>query len=104
MPAPASAKKPTDRLPAKAEAKDEPIIVEFDGETYTIDRDNADNLELFEFIEDEKYMSAIRGFVGPEQWAKYKDAHRDEKGRVPAATFQDFLQIVMDAIGGAGNS
>lgn len=104
MPAPASAKKPTDRLPAKAEAKDEPIVVEFDGETYTIDRENADNLELYEFLEDEKYMTATRGFLGLDQWAKYKDAHRDEKGRVTSEGYEEFMQAVIDAIGGAGNS
>ena len=101
---PEGAKKPTDRQP-KAEAHGDVITVEHNGATYEIDRDNADNLELMEFVEDGNYISAIRGYLGKDQWAKWKDAQRDEKGRVRSADFESFLQSVMDAIGGnAGNS
>ena len=96
MPAP---KKPQDHQ-AKAEARGEDIVVVHDGVTYQIDLDNADNLELLEFIEDEHYIKAIRGYLGADQWAKFKDAHRDDKGRVSAATFEDFINVVMGAIGG----
>lgn len=92
-------KQPQDRQ-AKAEAVGRDIVVEHDGVTYQIDRGNVDNLELLEFIEDEKYIKAIRGYLGPDQWDKFKDAHRDDKGRVSAATFEDFINVVMAAIGG----
>lgn len=97
---PAGAKRPADHKPAKAEARSEPIEVDFEGEHYVIDRENADNLELFELVEDEKYLSAIRGFLGAEQWSKWKDAHRDDQGRVRSASFEPFLDAVMVAIGG----
>ena len=99
MSVPANAKKPTDRA-AKAEAKSQHIEVEHGGITYQIDRDNADNLELMEFTEDGKYITAIRGYLGEDQWGKWKEANRDDKGRVRTADFEDFLQSVMDAIGG----
>lgn len=100
MPAvPKGAKVPTDR-PAKAEARAQFVEFDHDGEHYTIDRDNADNLELMEFVEDGQYIRAIRGYVGLDQWAKFKDANRDEQGRVTTATFEEFLTLAMAAIGG----
>jgi hypothetical protein len=100
---PEGAKVPADRQP-KAEARGDVITVEHKGATYEIDRDNADNLELMEFAEEGKYILAIRGYLGDDQWSKWKDAVRDEKGRVRTAEFETFLQSVMDTIGGQGNS
>ena len=99
---PEGAKKPTDRA-AKAEAKAQFIELDYNGDHYVIDRDNADNLELMEFVEDEKYITAIRGYLGPDQWGKWKDANRDAKGRVTTAEFEAFLNKVMAAIGGGAD-
>lgn len=86
---------------AKAEAQDNKIIeVDFDGEHYTIERDQADNLELMEFVEDEQYIKALRGYLGREQWDRWKDSQRTEDGRVPMQPFEDFLNRIMEAIGG----
>lgn len=99
MAAPKGAKKPQDHA-AKAEVKDLPIEFDFDGTHYSIDRANARNIELAEFTEDRQYIKAIRGYVGLDQWAKYKDRYRDEQGRVMDTTFEPFLNAVMAAIGG----
>jgi hypothetical protein len=90
---------------AKAEATGEaqPMSFEFDGETYTIDADAADDLELMEYIESEKYILALKGYLGAEQWNRFKDTHRNDKGRVTASRAGDFLQALTEAIG-AGNS
>lgn len=77
----------------------EPVSFEYDGETYTIDPANVDNLELYEAVEDEKYLTAARGFVGKDQWSKFKDTHRDNEGRVPMAPVEGFLQALMEAVG-----
>jgi hypothetical protein len=103
MPAPKDAKKPQDRQ-AKAEALSQFIELDHDGEHYVIDRDNANNLELLEFIEDGNYIKAIRGYLGADQWGKFKDANRDDKGRVDAEAFEPFLNAVMAAIGGGSES
>lgn len=104
MPAPKNVKQPTDRA-AKAEATVQFVEFDHDGDHYVIDRENADNLELMEFVEDGQYIKAIRGYVGLDQWAKFKDAHRDDAGRVTTDSFESFLQAAMDAIGGgSGNS
>jgi len=99
MPAPKNAKQPTDRA-AKAEAKAQFIEFDHDGDHYVIDRENADNLELLEFVEEEKYILAIRGYLGKDQWGRWKDAHRDDAGRVKQEHFEPFLNAVMEAIGG----
>src|SRR5437879_6247394 len=100
---PEGAKKPTDHAP-KAEARADVITVEHNGATYQIDRENADNIELMEFVEDQKYISAIRGYLGLDQWSAWKEANRDEKGQVRSADFESFLQAVMDAIGGGSGN
>lgn len=84
---------------AKPLEEREPVSFEYDGETYTIDPANVDNLELFEAVEDEKYLTAARGFVGKDQWNKFKDTHRDAEGRVPMAPVEGFLQALMEAVG-----
>ena len=99
MPAPKNAKQPTDRQ-AKAEAKSQFIELDYEGKHYTIDRENADNLELMEFTEDGQYIKAIRGYLGIDQWNAWKDARRDDKGRVTTQEFESFLNAVMEAIGG----
>jgi hypothetical protein len=106
----ANAKAPEDHKPAataaaKAEAAGDPqpVSFEFDGETYTIDADAADDLELMEYIEGEKYILALKGYLGAEQWQRFKDTHRNDKGRVTASRAGDFLQALTEAIG-AGNS
>lgn len=85
---------------AKAEAEQTIIEVPFDGSVFTIERDQADNLELMEFIEDENYIKALRGYLGTEQWAQWKDSQRTPDGRVPMARFEEFLNAIMEAIGG----
>lgn len=99
----ATPKEPQDRK-AKDEARGRDVTFTYGGVEYVIDRGNADNLELMEFVEDEQYIRAIRGYLGPDQWAKWKASVRDEKGRVPTDGFEPFMQAVMDAIGGKGNS
>ena len=97
------AKQPEDhkaKAAAKAEVDGAPIEVDFGDEHYTIDRDQADNLELMEFVEDEQYIKAIRGYLGRAQWDRWKDSVRTADGRVPAASFEEFLNVIMEAIGG----
>ena|SRR5690349_6535581 len=83
---------------AKAEAKLASLTVTFEGQKYTIPRENVDDLELFEALEDNKYISATRGFLGQEQWDAFKDAHRID-GRVPMSTMNEFLDALMASLG-----
>jgi hypothetical protein len=96
-------KQPQDHKPkvseTRAEVEGAPLVVEHDGATYEIDRANANNLELMEFAEDGLYLKAIRGYIGLDQWAAFKDKYRDEQGRVDADAFEPFLDAVMRALG-----
>lgn len=91
-------KAPQDHL--KAEADPGPLRFTFDGVAYVVPRENADNMELFELIEDGKSLSAARAFVGADQWREFKDRVRLPDGRVPAAPVNGFLEALMDSIGG----
>ena len=72
---------------------------EHDCTTYHIARENLDNLELFEDIEDQRYISATRGFIGRDQWSQFKDKYRTEDGRVPMEHLEGFLSALMEAVG-----
>lgn len=76
-----------------------PVTFEFDGETYAIDNDALDDVELLEFIEEEKYILVVRGYLGAEQWQQFKDSHRNAKGRVPSEPVQRLMTAVMEATG-----
>lgn len=79
------------------------VEFEYEGQTYTIEADRLNNLELFEAIEDEKYLQATRGFLGDAQWAEFKDSQRLPDGRVPMECLEGFLAEMVKAIG-QGNS
>lgn len=90
--------------PAKGEAVGNRVELTWRGRPYSIDRENADNIEALEAVQDGKYFAAIRLYLGLDQWAAWKDHARDKQGRVRSAEFESFSQAIMDAIGGQGNS
>jgi len=94
------AKRPQDHQ-AKAEAKGRDITVIYDDHTYVITRENADDVELFEEIERDHVLAAMRGFIGDEQWTFWKDTHRGPNGKVSMTVeFDSFMNAILDAIGG----
>ena len=96
----AAPKKPQDHQ-AKTEAKGDDIIAEYDGHTYVIKRENADDVELFEQVEQDHVMTALCGFIGVDQWNHWKNTHRGENGKVSIKTeLTPFLNAIMAAIGG----
>lgn len=94
------AKKPQDHA-AKAEARGEDVKLEYDGHIYVISRENADDVELFEQIEKDHVLTALRGFIGDEAWAFWKDTHRGPNGKVSMTVeFDSFMNAILAAIGG----
>lgn len=77
--------------------------LDFDGQHYVIESEAANDLELYEHLENEHYLQALRGFLGDDQWQQFKESQRNDAGRVPMDRFEDFLNACMEAIG-AGNS
>lgn len=99
-----TAKKTTPAQAAKKEAQAKPeeanISFEYEGETYEIDRAAFTDLELIEAVEDEHFVQATRGYLGKEQWSKFKNTIRGEDGRVPVEKLEPFLQKLMDVLAG----
>lgn len=84
---------------AKAEALEQGLTFEHDGEQYVIERANVDNLEAFEALEDENYITAVRAFLGRKQWATFKDSHRGDDGRVPMKALDVLLTKILEVVG-----
>lgn len=105
MPVPSTAKKPADHAKAaKAEAKGEDIAFDHDGVTYTIERDVMDDVEILELIGDMTtnpilLPKVVRTMLGTDQWAAFKDAHRNAKGRVPSDELMGLFEALDDAAG-----
>lgn len=93
-----AAKKPQDHK-VKDEAKRKDVTLAHEGIDYTITADAIDDLELFEMIEDGKQLTALRRFLGADQWETFKDSVRTDKGRVRMSDAEDFLNKLMDALG-----
>ena len=93
--------------PVSAEVETEKEVqFTFRGVTYHINREDVDDLELFELIEDNKSITACRQILGPERWKQFKESARGENGRVTMDTMNQFLNELMVGIGKAqrGNS
>lgn len=91
-------KKPQDRLPKKGSI----IVVEFRGETFSVDSDALEDVEIAEYLQDEAFVLVVRKTVGRAQWAKFKELVRDEDDRIPVEAFEEFIKLVFEGVG-AGN-
>lgn len=101
---PEGAKVPTDHQRAKAEAEDKSIAVEFEGERYVISPEVVNDVELLEDLADLEEKSYLlprvtRRMLGSEQWARFKDAARDDAGRVPAEKLEELFDLLNDSMG-----
>lgn len=76
---------------AKAEVDKKPIVVDYEGNTYTVARDAQGSIEFLEALEDNKGFAMVRALLGRQQWAQFKLRHKsleefnafaDEYGKV----------------------
>lgn len=88
-PAPGAAK----AAARKAEATDEPIAFEFEGETYEIPASADWPLSAVEALEDEKGVRFARELLGPEQWAAFRSVPRT------VGDLDRFAQAMQEAAG-----
>lgn len=53
----------------------ESVDVEFDGVVYSVNPRLLDNIEVIEAVEDNRMAATARAFLGPRQWADFKQSH-----------------------------
>jgi hypothetical protein len=70
-------------------------VFEYEGREYNVSSSALDDVEILELLEDEKYISVVRRILGKEQWETFKDSVREADGRVPSASLEGFLKVVM---------
>lgn len=104
---PKGAKRPQDHS-AKAEATGEPIFITHNDVEYRLDADAFDDVETFSLLgrmrmsgdEGSLYISLIvERVLGPEQWAKFLRANRNDHGRVPGAALGGVFREMNEAAG-----
>ena len=104
---PSAAPKPQDHLPAKNDARPEMIQVDYEGESYTIETEVLDDVEILERLDRSTYnpVGALRMMLGLEQWDRFKSSTMKRTGtsKVTVSETQTFLEAVLEAVQ-AGNS
>lgn len=81
----------------KAEAKREPLVVEWKGESYTVEVAEM-TIDALEAVESEKWATASRLLLGDEQWARFKASN------VTVAELAEFVQAINEAVTSSGKS
>lgn len=93
---PAGAKIPDDHRSAKDEVNGaDDTVVTWNGVDYVVKAEDMDDAELLEYFTDENFVGAVRILVGADGWAKYKNAERNESGKVTASGTAEFLGHVL---------
>ena len=102
---PKGAKKPQDRA-AKAEAKGDDLVITYNGAEYVIERAVVDDVEFFELVADmdaKPYIltKIVQMLLGAKQYEAFKNANRDDAGRVSIDHLAAFFNAADNV---AGNS
>lgn len=85
-------KKPTVVRTTPARKSKTTISFEYDGDRYSFDAELIP-LDVLEDIDDGKFIVAMRGILGAEQWQTYKDKHPLAKD------VEAFARALFDAMG-----
>lgn len=76
----------------KNEAKDENVVnFKFDGEDYTFDKRDMNDVDILELFEIDKVVTPIKMLLGDKQWAQFKSKKRtaEELGALAEAMFAE---------------
>ncbi|GAA1333084.1 hypothetical protein GCM10009592_26500 [Brachybacterium rhamnosum] len=79
------------------------VTLEWDGDTYTIDREAIDDVDFVLELEQGKQVSAAVRLLGPEGWSTFKATHR-EGTRVPYSEAEAFLVALLEQLQKVANS
>lgn len=107
----AGAKTPADRQDEAAPEKKvrnvrvlaDEVTLEWAGQTYTIEREAIDDVDLVLELEQGKQVSAAVRLLGPGQWETFKANHRVGV-RVPYSEAEAFLVAVLEQLQKVQNS
>ena len=70
--------------------------IEFEGETYTITREDMDDLDLMLMFANGNVMGAVMQLVGAEDWKRFEDSVRTDKGKIPMTKAKQFVDMIAD--------
>lgn len=82
---------------AEAEAEDEMVSCEFEGEEYEYDSALLNDAEMLEAIDDNKLTHVIKQLIGQDGFDRYKTS--GPKGRRKITDMQDFCKVLFEAAG-----
>ena len=92
----ATTRKATNPVPLDPEA---PIVIEFEGETYTWTRDDMDDLDLLQLFAAGQIFDAMHWLLGDEDWQRLRASIATDKGRVPMTKMKAFVELASEPLG-----
>jgi hypothetical protein len=81
----------------ESEAKDKEIVVEYDGETYTLPPAREWDTETFEHFENMRMVTGVRSALGPDNWKRFLKGGDGGKRKIGEVT--DMYDAMMTAVG-----
>lgn len=70
--------------------------VDYAGETYIITRDDMDDLDLMLAFSSGNIIGAVMQLLGAEDWKRFEDSVRTDKGKVPMTKTKEFLDLIAE--------
>lgn len=80
----------------RAEVAGEGYTVEYDGHAYTVPPSEEWDIEVVEAFEENRTIAVLKGLLGPEQWATFK------QNSPKAKNLAEFLEALGEVMG-SGN-
>lgn len=96
----AGAKLPTDHQTAENDLVDDIVEFEYDGETYMVDTDKFDDLEIIDLLGRSMAMG-LRRLLGADEFERLRENFKanDPKGVFRMSKAQDFITRMQEAVG-----
>ena len=94
----------TKKATTAATVLDDEFSIEYAGATYTLTREDMDDLEVVLMFQRGEVLAAVVRVLGDEQWNRFAESVRTDKGKIPMTETKKFLDLVAEPLGNFASS
>ena len=77
--------------------------IEYAGETYTITREDMDDLDLILAFQQGNVIGAVMNLLGDDDWQRFTDSVKTKAGKVPVTKSIEFVELIAGKNSPLGN-
>ena len=78
-------------------------VIEYAGESYTITRDDMDDLDLILAFQQGNVIGAVMNLLGDDDWERFTDSVKTKAGKVPVTKSIEFVELIAGKNSPLGN-